>query len=148
MILWTTVILGSIAYILCPALVQFICSLICKSLCSLWEDFQGVVQSTTVRGVVCQAVVGSITIAGTILILPCIIVQRLWPVTSSHQHLIDPPYPKDMQGSPYIPPSGEQPAVKTSCAGRGKHAACGRTKHMPFGQIYYCASHMDQCPRR
>lgn len=147
MILWTTVIIGAIAYTLCPALVQLICSLFWKTLCSLWQDLQGVVQSATVRGVICQAVVRSMRMAGTILILPCIIVERLWPVTSFHQHLIDPPRPENMHGSPYIPPGGEQPTVKTSCAGRGKNAACGRTKHMPPGQIYYCASHMDQDPR-
>lgn len=147
MIFWTIVILGGIAYILCPALVQFICSQLWKTLCSLWEDCQGVVQSAAVRGVVYQAVVGSIRMAGTILILPCIIVQRLWPVTSFAQHPINPPHPEDMHGSPYIPPSGEQPTVKASCAGRGKNGACARTKHMLLGQIYYCASHSDQCPR-
>ena len=147
MILWTVLIFG-FTYMFLPTLVHIICSLCWKTLCRLWEDLQGVVQSAAVRRVVCQAVVGSLKTAGTTLILPCIIIERLWPVTSSHQHRIDPPHPKDMHRSPHIPPGGEQPLVKTSCAGRGKNAACGRTKLLPVGQIYYCTSHMDQCPRR
>ena len=144
---WTAVIVGWFVYYSFPTPVQFICSLFWKMLCSLWQDLQSVVQSPTVRKVVCQAIVGSIRTAGTILILPCIIMERLWPVTPFHQHPMDPPHLKDMHSNPYIPPGGEQPTVKTTCAGSGKYAACGRTKHMPPGETYYCKSHLDQGPR-
>ena len=147
MILGAVLILG-FTYGIWPTLIHIICSLFWKTLCRLWADLQGVVQSAAVRRVVCQAVVGSFRTAGTILILPCIIIERLWPVPSSQQHRIDPPHPKDMHGSPHIPLGGEQPLVKCPCAGRAKNAACGRTKLLPVGQIYYCASHMDQCPKR
>ena len=76
MILWTVLILG-FTYMFWPTLVHIICSLCWKTLCRLWEDLQGVVQSATVRRVVCQAVLGSLRTAGTTLILPCIVVERL-----------------------------------------------------------------------
>lgn len=145
MILWTTVIVGWIAYKIFTTPVQFAFYIFWTVLCSLWEDVQSIVQSPTVRGFVCQAGLISIRMVGTILIFPCIIVQRLWPVaavgrdplvTSFHQNVIHPPHP-------HIPPGGEEPTVKTSYTSRGKNATCGRIKYIPPGQIYYCASHTD-----
>ena len=158
--IWTVVILGSIVYGLIPGPVGFAVRIFWVFLTRLWEDLSGVAQSSAARECVrqavrisCAALLTSMRTTGTILMLPSIIVQRLWPVaefdhhpliTSAHEHMIHSPHLKGLDHNINTVSDCERHPVKTVCAGQGKKKACTRSKYLPKGEAYYCAAHIDQ----